>query len=127
MEYISQKTNEPLIIEREDWTSAEWETLLKLFGLRDADRIVISDYKFEAWGEWGNEREASDMPANYLKDWAIVVINDKMRVRGQIYNDRKMRFTNGTVITTSPIVELDVLNGKLETLNGTVYKLQTQK
>lgn len=120
MEYISQKSNEPLILEREDWTSTEWETLLTLFGLRDADRIMISDYKFEAWGEWGT-KPRNDLPANYLKNWTIVVVDNKMRIRGQIYNDTKNRFPDGDGITTSPVVELDIRNGILRTLNTTYH------
>lgn len=123
MEYINQKINEPLILEPEDWTAAEWDTLLKLFGFRDADRITISDYKLEAWGEWDDEREASDMPGNYLKDWSIVVVNNVMRVCGRVYNDRKRRFTNGEVITTSPIVQIDIRKGILKTLH-TTYTLE---
>lgn len=122
MEYIRQKTNEPLIIDREDWTSAEWETLLTLFGLRDADRIAISNYKFEVWGEWST-KPRNDLPANYLKNWTIVVnaVDNKMRIRGQIYNDTKGRFSDGEGITTSPVVELDIRNGILRTLNTTYH------
>lgn len=52
MDYISKEpANEPLILEPEDWTDDEWETLCKLFGMKKAERIKVSDYVLEAWGE----------------------------------------------------------------------------
>lgn len=52
LEYICvNKVQEPLILEPEDFTETEWKFLEKLFGLECADRIVISNYKFEAFGK----------------------------------------------------------------------------
>lgn len=42
---------EQLILEPEDYTENEWKTILKVFGMKKAERIVISNYRFEAWGE----------------------------------------------------------------------------
>lgn len=39
-----------LILEPEDYTEDEWKTILKVFGMEEAERIVISNYRFEAWG-----------------------------------------------------------------------------
>ena len=39
-----------IILEPEDWTDGEWKTLLKLFGLVEADRIVLAKYKVQAYG-----------------------------------------------------------------------------
>jgi hypothetical protein len=41
---------EPLILEPEDWSEAEWATILKLFGMEEADRIKVSDYVLETYG-----------------------------------------------------------------------------
>lgn len=41
---------EPLILEKEDWSKKEWKTILKLFGLKSADRILVRDYVLEAFG-----------------------------------------------------------------------------
>lgn len=42
--------HEPLILEPEDWTAAQWETICKLFGMDNAERIKVSGYKLEAFG-----------------------------------------------------------------------------
>lgn len=41
---------EPLILEPEDWSEAEWTTILKLFGMEEAERIKVSDYVLETYG-----------------------------------------------------------------------------
>lgn len=50
MKYSCECPKEPLILEPEDWSEEEWKTLLKLFGLKNIERIKISDYKLEAYG-----------------------------------------------------------------------------
>lgn len=52
MTFIKREEKEPLILEPEDWVG-EWKTILKLFGMKEAERIVIRDYKFEAYGVEG--------------------------------------------------------------------------
>lgn len=49
--YIRIDKNEKLILEPKDWTKEEWDTILKLFGMESAERIVISEYIFEAFGK----------------------------------------------------------------------------
>ena len=41
---------EQLILEPCDWSEEEWKTLVKLFGMTEAERIVISNYTLEAYG-----------------------------------------------------------------------------
>lgn len=41
---------EPLILEQEDWSTWQWSVLLKLFGLKEAERIKVSDYHLEFYG-----------------------------------------------------------------------------
>jgi hypothetical protein len=48
--YDWKKSTESLILEPEDWTEAEWATLLKLFGMEEAERIVVKDYILETYG-----------------------------------------------------------------------------
>ena len=50
MNYCCEHTYEPLILEPEDYPGEEWTTILKIFGMKDAERIVVSDYKLEAYG-----------------------------------------------------------------------------
>lgn len=50
MKYSCEYPKEPLILEPEDWSEEEWKTLLKLFGFKNAERIMISNYKLEAYG-----------------------------------------------------------------------------
>ena len=51
MEYIKTQSTEELILEPEDYTEDEWNAILKIFNMKEADRMVISDYTFEAYGE----------------------------------------------------------------------------
>lgn len=44
-----------LILEPEDYDVEEWKTILKIFGMEKADRIVIRNYVLEAWGRKKNE------------------------------------------------------------------------
>lgn len=48
--YLKVSINEPLILEPEDHTEEEWSTICKIFGMKEADRIVLSDYTLEAYG-----------------------------------------------------------------------------
>lgn len=41
---------ESLVLEPDDWSEEEWKTILKMFNMKAADRIVISNYMFEAIG-----------------------------------------------------------------------------
>lgn len=50
LEHIYEQVNEPLILEPEDWDYDEWNTILKLFGLSEAEKIEIRSYDFEALG-----------------------------------------------------------------------------
>lgn len=43
-------------------------------------------------------------------------------VRGNIYNDSKERFNDGTSVTTSSLQSIDFITGVVETKNST-YKL----
>lgn len=51
MKYICEQIEEMLILEPEDYPGDEWATILKIFGMEEAERIVISNYKFEAYGK----------------------------------------------------------------------------
>lgn len=46
----SQENFSQLILEPEDWSEDEWATILKVFGMEEAERIVLSDYTLEAYG-----------------------------------------------------------------------------
>lgn len=55
MHYISKHYSaedyNQLILEPEDYSEVEWNTILKVFGMEEAQRIVLSEYKFEAYGK----------------------------------------------------------------------------
>ncbi len=63
------------------------------------------------------------MKTNYLKNWIVVGIPQGMVIEGEIYNDIKKRFEDGTVIHTSRVLKADFVNGVVETLNS-VYHLE---
>lgn len=54
MDYIqrtgSLEQGNQIILEPEDWTKEQWDVFLELFDLEEADRIVLSEFKVEAWG-----------------------------------------------------------------------------
>lgn len=63
------------------------------------------------------------MKTNYLKNWIVVGIPQGMVIEGEIYNDIKKRFEDGTVIHTSRVLKADFVNGVVETRNS-VYHLE---
>ena len=64
------------------------------------------------------------MEHNLLKNWYITQMSDKrVVVCGDIYNDIKCRFADGTPIQTSRVLKADFVNGVVETKNS-VYHLE---
>lgn len=64
------------------------------------------------------------METNYLKNWYITQTSDKsVFLYGNIYNDIKCRFADGTPIHTSRVLKADFVNGVVETKNS-VYRLE---
>lgn len=51
MKYICEQAKEKLVLEPEDYPGVEWSAILKIFDMEEAERIVISDYKFEVYGK----------------------------------------------------------------------------
>ena len=39
-----------LVLEPEECTKEQWQLLLDIFGLAEAERIVVNEYKLEAYG-----------------------------------------------------------------------------
>ncbi len=60
-----------------------------------------------------------------LENWSVVVNNKPFtapellnkRLNGEIHDDEKNRFENGTKITTSPIIKFDLKNKTAQTHN----------
>lgn len=53
MYYFKYKEKYPdcfLVLEPCDWTEDEWKTILKLFGMVEAERITVRDYTLEGYG-----------------------------------------------------------------------------
>lgn len=46
----SRERGTQIILEPEDWTEEQWNTFLEVFGLIEAERIVISDCGVEVFG-----------------------------------------------------------------------------
>lgn len=64
------------------------------------------------------------MKHNVLKNWEIIKRYDgAVVIRGEIYNDIKGRFSDGTTITTSRVLNADFIKGIVETKNS-VYRLE---
>ena len=55
MNYISKHfaadNYDQLVLEKKDWSDVVWHAFLMIFGLVEAERIVVSEYKLEAWGD----------------------------------------------------------------------------
>ena len=58
-----------------------------------------------------------------LKNWQLQRMGDAVVAWGEIYNDVKGRFKDGTFIQTSRIVVADFERGLIQTKNS-VYKLE---
>ena len=64
------------------------------------------------------------MKTNYLKNWYFERRTDgNVVLMGNIYNDIKCRFADGTPIHTSRVLKADFVNGVVETRNS-VYHLE---
>lgn len=64
------------------------------------------------------------MKHNVLKNWEIMRRGGgAVVISGVIYNDIKGRFSDGTTITTSRVLNADFINGIVETKNS-VYSLE---
>lgn len=63
------------------------------------------------------------MITNYIKNWKIEKVGNSVVIFGEIYNDIKKRFPDGTEIHTSKVLKIDFINGIVETLNS-VYHLE---
>ena len=54
MHYFSThfKTNGDnfIVLEPEDWTPEQYQAFIKVFGLKEAERIVINEFKLEVYG-----------------------------------------------------------------------------
>lgn len=54
MRYFSTefKTNGDnfIVLEPEDWTPEQYQAFLDIFGLKEAERIVINEFKLEVYG-----------------------------------------------------------------------------
>lgn len=57
-----------------------------------------------------------------LRNWAIRRVGDKVYVSGEIFNDTKKRFPDGTFVTTS-YVQLAYLNSNLIQTKNSTYRL----
>lgn len=40
-----------IILEPEDWSPEEWATILKIFGMKEAERIELADYYIRVYGK----------------------------------------------------------------------------
>ena len=48
--HFASEGYDPIILEKDDWTPGVWQAFLDIFGLKQAERIVVTEYKLEAWG-----------------------------------------------------------------------------
>ena len=63
------------------------------------------------------------MQINLLKNWEVQFDCGKHTIVGNIYNDSKNRFTDGKIIYTSRLLNIDFVNNTATTKN-TTYNLE---
>lgn len=63
------------------------------------------------------------MKDNLLKNWHIVSLGKSIVVCGDVYNDLKKRFVDGTFIHTSKVISIYFELGVVRTLNS-IYNLE---
>ena len=62
---------------------------------------------------------------NLIKNWTVEKWGHDFVICGNIYNDTRHRFTDGTPIHTSKVKSIDFVTGLVETKNS-VYVLETR-
>lgn len=55
-----------IVLERDDWTDEQFQTFMDIFGLTEAEKIVITDYKIEAYTKPMPTEEEWEKAINYL-------------------------------------------------------------
>lgn len=63
---------------------------------------------------------------NLITDWTIEKWGDAFVICGNLYNDTRNRFPNGTYIHTSRLCDVDFVNGVAKTKNST-YNLEVER
>ncbi len=66
----------------------------------------------------------NELKPNFITDWHIEKWGDAFVICGNIHNDTKGRFRDGTDIHTSRLEHVDFVNGIAKTKNST-YNLET--
>lgn len=98
--YLKVSINEPLILEPEDHTEEEWSTIIKIFGMSEAERIVLSGYTLEAYGvpesvvsdeEWDKALKYLDM---LIVDYASIGFAGRFVLNGVLIPLKK-RYDSG--------------------------------
>lgn len=80
--------HEPLILEPEDWIAAQWETICKLFGMDNAERIKVSGYKLEAFGlpKASNVTEPKNSESEDMIRKQIIIKTKDPDMEGRVLN-----------------------------------------
>ena len=65
----------------------------------------------------------TELKPNLIKNWTIEKWGNSVVICGNIYNDQKNRFRDGTSIHTSRVEHVDFVNGVAKTKNST-YNLE---
>lgn len=47
--HFTADANNQLILDKADWSDEAWQAFLMLFGIWEADRIVVSEFKVDIW------------------------------------------------------------------------------
>ena len=80
MNYISKHFTtdgyNELVLEAKDWAEEQFNAFRKIFDVEDAERIVISDYKLEAWGK----PEISETDAEFANAHLNMVIDEYLEL-----------------------------------------------
>ena len=50
LQYESQNRDDFIVFEPEDWSEDEWKVICKIFGFKEAERVVLHNYRVRAYG-----------------------------------------------------------------------------
>lgn len=50
LQYGPQNRCDFIVFEPDDWSEDEWKTILKIFGFKEAERIILDNYRVKAYG-----------------------------------------------------------------------------
>lgn len=73
--FVSDETSQ-LVLEPKDWTNEQYQAFLDIFGFREAERIVLTEFKVDAYA--AKPKEITDVEWLFAYDHLNMVISEHL-------------------------------------------------